>query len=261
MGSTLTKDPSTQQKTSEVCFSGDSQKLQNPLKTTSDNNLHNRVQITVAADENASHGEEASTQQSPSKALLCRERIGRSKTASDNSPRRPAESFETNQEVQASASHASDSERDEAAMRERGVAVARDASSTPEKDRGHRDKGRKRRKRQENPKAKRFRKEEEESAEEVASDCKRDDTGSRSSPAPLSPNSLSAKNVVRKKGEVVMAWTRDEDRAILIELKRKGASRDTFSGLSEKLNKPSEQIAHRFNQLMKLFKKQEKMDP
>lgn len=36
---------------------------------------------------------------------------------------------------------------------------------------------------------------------------------------------------------------RDEDRAILIELKRKGASRDTFSGLSEKLNKPSEQVS------------------
>lgn len=54
--------------------------------------------------------------------------------------------------------------------------------------------------------------------------------------------------------------SRDEDRAILIELKTKGASRETFAALSEKLNKPSGQIAHRFYQLMKLFKKQEKME-
>lgn len=36
--------------------------------------------------------------------------------------------------------------------------------------------------------------------------------------------------------------SRDEDRAILIELKTKGASRETFSALSEKLNKPSGQV-------------------
>lgn len=35
---------------------------------------------------------------------------------------------------------------------------------------------------------------------------------------------------------------RDEDRAILIELKTKGASRETFSALSERLNKPSAQV-------------------
>lgn len=91
-------------------------------------------------------------------------------------------------------------------------------------------------------------------------DSKRDDSESKSSSSPLSPNSLSAKNIIKKKGAVVIAWTRDEDRAILIDLKTKGASRETFSALAEKLDKPSEQIAHRFHQLMKLFKKQGKMD-
>lgn len=35
---------------------------------------------------------------------------------------------------------------------------------------------------------------------------------------------------------------RDEDRAILIELKSRGPSRDTFSALSERLQKPSGQV-------------------
>nr|XP_015210780.1 PREDICTED: CASP8-associated protein 2 isoform X1 [Lepisosteus oculatus] len=75
----------------------------------------------------------------------------------------------------------------------------------------------------------------------------------------VSPNSLSAKNVVKKKGEVVVAWTRDDDRTILVELKRKGASEETFSSLSADLNKSPSQIAERFCQLMKLFKKRERM--
>ncbi|CAB1342787.1 unnamed protein product, partial [Coregonus sp. 'balchen'] len=52
-----------------------------------------------------------------------------------------------------------------------------------------------------------------------------------------SPNSLSAKNIIVKKGDVVVTWTRDEDRDILLALKMKGASPDTFSALSEKMNK------------------------
>ncbi|KAL2081974.1 hypothetical protein ACEWY4_021792 [Coilia grayii] len=81
-----------------------------------------------------------------------------------------------------------------------------------------------------------------------------------SAPSPqLSPQSLSAKNVVRKRGEVVVTWTREEDRDILVELKMKGPSRNTFSALSEKLKKSPSQIAERFAQLMKLFKKKEKM--
>uniref|UniRef100_A0A8C3A8D1 Caspase 8 associated protein 2 n=1 Tax=Cyclopterus lumpus TaxID=8103 RepID=A0A8C3A8D1_CYCLU len=66
----------------------------------------------------------------------------------------------------------------------------------------------------------------------------RDGGESKSSPASLSPNSLSAKNVVWKKGEVVVAWTSNNRLCFLFH-----------------------QIAYRFNQLMKLFKKQEKMDP
>lgn len=35
---------------------------------------------------------------------------------------------------------------------------------------------------------------------------------------------------------------RDEDRTILLELKTRGASRETFAALSDKLNKPSSQV-------------------
>lgn len=78
--------------------------------------------------------------------------------------------------------------------------------------------------------------------------------------SPVSPSSLSAKNVIRKKGEVVVTWTRDEDRDILVELKMKGASPKTFAALSKRLKKSSEQIEERFAQLLKLFKKKEKME-
>uniref|UniRef100_A0A8C7LYP6 Caspase 8 associated protein 2 n=1 Tax=Oncorhynchus mykiss TaxID=8022 RepID=A0A8C7LYP6_ONCMY len=57
-----------------------------------------------------------------------------------------------------------------------------------------------------------------------------------------SPNSLSAKNIIIRKGAVVVTWTRDEDRDILLALKMKGASPDTFSSLSEKMNKTPAQV-------------------
>ncbi|XP_059354754.1 CASP8-associated protein 2-like [Carassius carassius] len=76
----------------------------------------------------------------------------------------------------------------------------------------------------------------------------------------VSPSNLSAKNVIRKKGEVVVTWTRDEDRDILIELKMKGTSPKTFGALSKRLKKSTEQIEERFSQLMKLFKKKGKME-
>ncbi|XP_056873549.1 CASP8-associated protein 2 [Takifugu flavidus] len=94
----------------------------------------------------------------------------------------------------------------------------------------------------------------QESVQESASECQKNGPESKSS-----PSSLHAKNVIKKKGAVVMSWTRDEDRAILLDLKAKGASRRTFSALSEKLKKPSGQVAHRFYQLMKLYKKQGKV--
>ncbi|KAM8832708.1 CASP8-associated protein 2 [Spinachia spinachia] len=255
--STKIRDSSPQQNTTDLCLSGHLQKTKKPPKDATDSNLHNSVLVTVSANKNASHRDKPPTQQSPSKSGSSGYlgETSSSKTATDNG--RPDERFETDQD-QALVARDSD-------FQSSAAAAARVFSCKPEKD--GKDKGKKRRKRQENFKAKRSRsgeeeeEEEEKSAGEVASDCRRDDSDSKSSPAPLSPNSLHAKNVIRKKGEVVIAWTRDEDRAILIGLRTKGASRETFSGLSEKLNKPSEQIAHRFNQLMKLFKKQEKMDP
>ncbi|KAJ3606920.1 hypothetical protein NHX12_026436 [Muraenolepis orangiensis] len=124
---------------------------------------------------------------------------------------------------------------------------------------------RKRKMRHEKTKAKRAKKEEERGGKKlkkVTSARSREPSSSKQekeSPPKTPPSSLSAKNVVKKKGEVVVAWTRDEDRAILLDLKTKGASRETFSILSEKINKSSAQIEERFSQLMKLFKKQEKI--
>ncbi|XP_075058883.1 CASP8-associated protein 2 isoform X2 [Mixophyes fleayi] len=70
-----------------------------------------------------------------------------------------------------------------------------------------------------------------------------------------SPSSLSAKNVIKKKGEVVVSWTRDEDRAILLECQKLGPTEKTFLALSSKMNKYPYQVEERFRQLMKLFKK------
>ncbi|KAI9517133.1 hypothetical protein NQZ68_008389 [Dissostichus eleginoides] len=220
------------------------------------NQRSSREEISLTADDESNqthHGDKSmTTQQSPSKALSSKSqnKTRCSETVlSDHSS--PAQSSETNQGSQESASEATEES-------ERSLTIAEE---TPEKGRRDLNRGRKRKKHQEKSKAKRLRKQDEESSEEMESLCKTDDGESRASPAALSPNSLYAKNVIRKRGEVVVAWTRDEDRAILIALKTKGASRETFSVLSEKLNKPSAQIANRFNQLMKLFKKQEKMEP
>jgi len=203
------KDSSTRQHTSEVCFAEESQKRKNRPKAATDNRSRDGVspdpisgprsraaggeEVAVTAGENASRGEDATTRARPSRASSSKrqERTSASESASDNSPRRPAGRSETSRGRRAA--HASGSERDEAAVS------------------GDSDKGRKRRsRRQENSRSKRSRKEEEIAEEVAVSDGKRDDRESKSSPAALSPNSLSAKNVVRKKGELVMAWTRSE---------------------------------------------------
>ncbi|MED6287689.1 hypothetical protein CHARACLAT_018834 [Characodon lateralis] len=157
----------------------------------------------------------------------------------------------TNQESPASQTLFYDSSRDETNVSESEKSLTIDTSSSSEKPQRGCEQLRKRKRRQEKLKTKRSKK--EKSLQEAS-------PSNKPSPVALSPSSLSAKNIVRKKGEVVMAWTRDEDRAILMYLKTKGSSRETFSALSEKLNKPSSQIAERFYQLIKLFKKQEKMD-
>ncbi|KAM5163524.1 CASP8-associated protein 2 [Mantella aurantiaca] len=71
-----------------------------------------------------------------------------------------------------------------------------------------------------------------------------------------SPSSgISAKNVIKKKGEVVVSWTRNEDREILLECQQNGPNRKTFLGLASKMSKYPDQVEERFRQLMKLFKK------
>ncbi|KAM6083279.1 CASP8-associated protein 2 isoform 2-T3 [Chlamydotis macqueenii] len=67
--------------------------------------------------------------------------------------------------------------------------------------------------------------------------------------------SLYAKNIIKKKGEVVVSWTRNDDREILLECQRKGPSSKTFVSLAVRLNKSPNQVSERFKQLMKLFKK------
>uniref|UniRef100_A0A8C0HMD7 CASP8-associated protein 2 n=1 Tax=Buteo japonicus TaxID=224669 RepID=A0A8C0HMD7_9AVES len=55
--------------------------------------------------------------------------------------------------------------------------------------------------------------------------------------------SLYAKNIIKKKGEVVVSWTRNDDREILLECQRKGPSSRTFVSLATRLNKSPNQVA------------------
>ncbi|XP_069017840.1 CASP8-associated protein 2 [Embiotoca jacksoni] len=257
-----TEDMSTQQSTFKDGFSKEDLKTE---AAPSDIGLNGHHKTVVTDESQTRLKREDTSWKSPSKALSRESRSLKSPSKpnkSGTSRRRAAVSSDTEQQSRSSGSRGSDSERGEmdVSESERSLATAEDIGSSPEKRQADSDRGRKRKKQQEKPKAKRSRKKEEEGGGEMAAGSKRDDEASMSSSASLSPSSLSAKNVVKKKGEVVMAWSRDEDRAILIDLKTKGASRETFSALSETLQKPSEQIAHRFHQLMKLFKKKEKMD-
>uniref|UniRef100_A0A3P8WP44 Caspase 8 associated protein 2 n=1 Tax=Cynoglossus semilaevis TaxID=244447 RepID=A0A3P8WP44_CYNSE len=117
-----------------------------------------------------------------------------------------------------------------------------DVDAIPETERTKHDTVRKRKKHRGEPEPKRRRKTELDSPEALESTPAKDNGVSTAFSPTLSPNSLSAKNVVRKKGEVVMSWSKDEDRTILLELKTRGASRETFAALSDKLNKPSSQV-------------------
>ncbi|XP_072912471.1 CASP8-associated protein 2 isoform X1 [Hemitrygon akajei] len=70
-----------------------------------------------------------------------------------------------------------------------------------------------------------------------------------------SQTSLPAKNIIKKNGEVVIAWTREDDRSILLDCQQKGANEETFSYISKKLNRSPRQVSERFRCLMKLFKR------
>ncbi|XP_034018127.1 CASP8-associated protein 2 [Thalassophryne amazonica] len=170
------------------------------------------------------------------------------KATSDTIPHNGPESCERTQRSGGLVSQTAESFKEELSESDRSLTIAEDVSSTPEKDR---KKHGKRKKHQSQSKAKRVKNE-----EKVASNSRKANKVLESQ----SPNSLSAKNVIRKKGEVVMAWTRDDDRLILTTVKTNGVSNQTFTDLAEKLKKPEGQVAHRFHQLMKLFKKREKMD-
>ncbi|XP_047674571.1 CASP8-associated protein 2 isoform X2 [Tachysurus fulvidraco] len=150
-----------------------------------------------------------------------------------------------------------------------GVAAAATESEHVVEDSCQRE-SRKRKKHHSGSKAKRSRREKSQDKPEKQRHKKRSKTTKEKNertplkkiktPSPqLSPNSLSAKNVIRKKGEVVATWTREEDRDILVALKTKGPSSKTFAALASKLGKSEAQIEERFSQLMKLFKKKEKM--
>ncbi|XP_057595603.1 CASP8-associated protein 2 isoform X2 [Hippopotamus amphibius kiboko] len=58
--------------------------------------------------------------------------------------------------------------------------------------------------------------------------------------------SLSAKNVIKKKGEIIVSWTRNDDREILLECQKKGPSLKTFSHLAAKLSKNPYQVTTQF---------------
>ncbi|XP_008117621.1 CASP8-associated protein 2 [Anolis carolinensis] len=69
----------------------------------------------------------------------------------------------------------------------------------------------------------------------------------------VSPSSLRAKNIVKRKGEVLISWTRNDDREILLECQKKGPSGKTFASVAARLNKSPTQVEERFKQLVKLF--------
>ncbi|KYO27925.1 CASP8-associated protein 2 [Alligator mississippiensis] len=76
-----------------------------------------------------------------------------------------------------------------------------------------------------------------------------------SSASSISSLGLYAKNIIKKKGEVVVSWTRNDDREILLACQKKGPSGKTFASVAARLNKSPNQVSERFKQLMKLFKK------
>lgn len=210
------QDKLSERNTSNSSLSGDSQNQtrsnesqKNRLKMdSSDKCLHNSVQtsekflkevnqapsretITVPSKESSSqtcHKEDMILQNS-SKNLV---------SGSDTSPHQSAESSGTSKRNRMLA--ASDMEKCEMEVLD---SEREDASTTPEDNQRSCGKGCKRKKHQERSKAKRYRKEEELSTEDMFSNRKNSDYESRSS-----PNSLHAKNVIKKKGEVVMSWTR-----------------------------------------------------
>lgn len=212
--STLTKEAphkeSTRQNTSNISLSEDSRQVSKSLKSLAEITPSDSVssdkssgQITNAASRpnilsdqstgQTPHNENMATHQSSPIANF-------SKSA--NSPHHTPTSTQPSQ-----VPHSQSVEKDGASS-EKGLSNAKkDAGSTPESDRTECSKGSKRKKHQEKSKAKRLRKEEEMSTEKDGSSSKSDGE-CKSTPTSPSSSSLSAKNVIKKKGEVVVSWTR-----------------------------------------------------
>lgn len=203
--STLTKEAthkeSPRQNTSTVSLSEDSRKVSKSLKilpniAPSDKAASRPNSISDQSAGQTPHRENMASQQSSPKANF-------SKSA--NSPHHTPKSSETNQPNQVP--HSQSVEKDGASS-DKGLSNAKkEAGSAPESDRKECSKGSKRKKHQEKSKAKRLRKEEEMSTEKDAPSSK-SDAECKSTPTSPSSSNLSAKNVIKKKGEVVISWTR-----------------------------------------------------
>uniref|UniRef100_A0A673BHE8 Caspase 8 associated protein 2 n=1 Tax=Sphaeramia orbicularis TaxID=375764 RepID=A0A673BHE8_9TELE len=207
--------------TSKDVFSEEAQKLSKSPQTW-DNTGHNvgrssnhlfvlsqaNTEEGIATERQTCHKEkDEANQESPSKAIVseCQKRISPCKSAlADYSVHATAECFEIPQKSQTLALQTFDSERDEMEVTDSDTNLII-AEERTEND--QRDGDRKRKRNQVKSKAKRSRKDKNNSTEEMVSNSSQDNCDILSSPS-LSPNSLSAKNVIRRKGEVVVAWTR-----------------------------------------------------
>ena len=144
--------------------------------------------------------EDLETQKSSAKSYL---------TKSDNHQHHPVGSSATNLKSIVLVSPDSMRGEMEVSNSERGFTHAKeDASSKSESDPWDCNRPRKRKKHQEKSKAKWPRRDGERSSDEVVSDYNNDNSECKYYPTSPSSSSLYAKNVIKKKGEVVMAWTR-----------------------------------------------------
>lgn len=129
---------------------------------------------------------------------------------SDSSHHSPANSSQTKRKRRVSPSPVSDSRKDKkkASQSKTKPRSEEDVDAIPETERTKHDTVRKRKKHREEPEPKRRRKTELDSPQALESTPAKDNGVSTAFSPTLSPNSLSAKNVVRKKGEVVMSWSK-----------------------------------------------------
>lgn len=277
-------EESTGQNSPNAPLSVDSQNLSMSPKSPE---IDKTVSRTPSPEKSSSQIGKATVEQNiPSEPSTCQTSKSENAATSPKADSPKSTNSQASDRIQMPAS-SSDSEKQhtEGSGSEKGSSGATSAvSGASESESTERSKGGKRKRRQEKSKSKRRRKEDkrsaetddDKSAETEGSSC-RSDGECKSTPVSPSSSGLSAKNVVKKKGEVVVSWTRsvvaptfqktacisivfppeqntnetksrsfrDEDRDILIALKTKGASRETFSTLADKLNKPSGQVGRR----------------